>query len=354
MYTENSLKEELLLNELDKDIPLTLANKISKYTVDKLLKKGVLEKYQKEVYRINDESIEVSDKRELTSDQEKSLSEIINDLKNIERDLSKDNYIDAPESLNLTKIDVPTKSEDELEALAKNSLNKKYGDKKTSTNDSFEKQIQNLISSKETLKDNASIKQNNINKIYDKGIKETESQMLKRGLARSSIVIGELSALEGDRANELAEILQDLETKLSSTEANISSLEKQKDDALASLDIEYAIELEEEISKVKDDYNKARNDAIEFNNNIDKLEAEYKLKLDEQKTEKKKELNQLKDKYGTDYTAMLIKEKQFDYLKSYFSSLEPNYAFNLFLTNKEFQNILGDRYTEMYQYLRER
>ena len=284
----------------------------------------------------------------------KSANEIINDLKNIERDLSKDNYIDAPESLNLTKIDIPTKSEDELEALAKDSLNKKYGDKKTSTNDSFEKQIQNLISSKETLKDNASIKQNNINKIYDKGIKETESQMLKRGLARSSIVIGELSALEGDRANELAEILQDLETKLSSTEANISSLEKQKDDALASLDIEYAIELEEEISKVKDDYNKARNDAIEFNNNIDKLEAEYKLKLDEQKTEKKKELNQLKDKYGTDYTAMLIKEKQFDYLKSYFSSLEPNYAFNLFLTNKEFQNILGDRYTEMYQYLRDR
>ena len=284
----------------------------------------------------------------------KSANEIINDLKNIERDLSKDNYIDAPESLNLTKIDVPTKSEDELEALAKNSLNKKYGDKKTSTNDSFEKQIQNLITSKETLKDNASIRQNNINEIYDKGIKETESQMLKRGLARSSIVIGELSALEGDRANELAEILQDLETKLSSTEANISSLEKQKDDALASLDIEYAIELEEEISKVKDDYNKARNDAIEFNNNIDKLEAEYKLKLDEQKTEKKKELNQLKDKYGTDYTAMLIREKQFDYLKSYFSSLEPNYAFNLFLTNKEFQNILGDRYTEMYQYLRDR
>ena len=32
--------------------------------------------------------------------------------------------------------------------------------------------------------------------------------MLRRGLARSSIVIGEISALEGSRANELANVLQ--------------------------------------------------------------------------------------------------------------------------------------------------
>ena len=289
--------------------------------------------------------------RESSPLKEKSASEIVYDLNQISRDYGKGDYIDAPESLNLEKKDIPDKTNEELESLAKSSLEKKYGDKKDSTNVSFEQKISDMIASKDKMKDNATYQQEEISSIYDKGIKETENQMLRRGLARSSIVIGEISNLEGSKANELAKVLQNLEENLTKTEANISSLEKQKEDALSSLDIEYALELEQEIDKVKNDYNKAKSEAIEFNNNIDKLEAEYKLKLDKQKTEKQKELAIMQEKYGKNYTSMLVQDKQFEYLKEYLSALEPSYAMNLLLTNKDFKTILGSRYGEMYQYL---
>ena len=285
---------------------------------------------------------------------DKSLEEVIYDVKNIGRELSQNIDIDAPESLGLEKIDVPTKTDDELESLAKSSLDKKYGTKKDNTNNSFEKEIEKIFSSKEELKNNASKKQEEISSIYNKSIKETEEQMLRRGLARSSIVIGELSSLEAGKANELASILNNLEENLTKAEENIANLEKEKEEALSSLDIEYALDLEKELEKVKSDYNKTRNEAISFNNNIEKLEAEYKLKLDKQKLEKQKELNELKQNGGIDYKGVEIREKQFEYLKNYFSSLEPEYAFNLFLTNKELQPILLDRYTEMYSYLKSR
>lgn len=293
-----------------------------------------------------------------TSDQSslknKSAAEVISDLKAIEKAYSQKDYIDAPESLGLEKVDVPNKTDEELISLAKSSVSQKYGDKKTSTNENFSKQIEKLLESKETLSKNADTKKNEINNIYNESIKETENQMLKRGLARSSIVIGELSNLEGAKASELANVLNELETNLNNAEKSIADLETQKEQALASLDIEYALELEEEIEKVKSEYQEARNEAIKFNNNVEKIEAEYKLDLDKQKLDKQESVTKLENEYGVNYTYQTMKSKQFDYLKEYLSSLEPSYAINLFLTNKDFYSILGDRYSEMYQYLKSR
>ena len=75
-YTPKTIKEEALLNELNNDISIALANKISKYTVDKLLKLGVLEKYEKEVYRIDNTSLKLEDKRTLTIDQANVINKI--------------------------------------------------------------------------------------------------------------------------------------------------------------------------------------------------------------------------------------------------------------------------------------
>lgn len=76
-YTPVNENEKILLNELVKDISLTSANKISKYAVDKLIKKGIIEKYQKEVYRINDSEVKKDIKKELTDEQKNTIESII-------------------------------------------------------------------------------------------------------------------------------------------------------------------------------------------------------------------------------------------------------------------------------------
>lgn len=61
-------KKEVLKSEL---------NKISKSSVDTLLKKGVLSSYEKEVYRIGDKEEDGSKKYELTNDQKKVVSSVL-------------------------------------------------------------------------------------------------------------------------------------------------------------------------------------------------------------------------------------------------------------------------------------
>ncbi len=80
-YEPKNEKEEILINMLNnKDISLKEANQISKYVVDKLIKNNIVEKYEKEVYRLNEEVYEYEEERELTLEQKNVINKI--DLNN--------------------------------------------------------------------------------------------------------------------------------------------------------------------------------------------------------------------------------------------------------------------------------
>ena len=76
-YEPKNEKEEIILNMLNnKDISLKEANQISKYTVDKLIKNNIVEKYEKEVYRLNEEVFEIEEERKLTLEQNNVINKI--------------------------------------------------------------------------------------------------------------------------------------------------------------------------------------------------------------------------------------------------------------------------------------
>ncbi len=286
--------------------------------------------------------------------KEKSLNEVLDDLNEMKKSYASKDHIDAPSSLGLEEVKVNEKSDDDFSALAKQSLDVKYDTKKQNTKQSFESKISEILKNNETLYKNNDDSVNKVNDYYDTSRKETENQALKRGLARSSIVISEISKIEGDRAKELSDILDNLQSNIYQNENKINSLSNEMENALGNLDIEYAIELSEKINSLKDEYEKEKQEAIKFNNNVKKLEAEYKLDLDKQKQDKQKQALSLEEKYGVDFYKLELAEKQYDYLKNYFDSLDPKYALSLFLTNKELKTVLGDNYAKMYKYLNTR
>ena len=291
------------------------------------------------------------DNESIKKEKVKNVNDIINDLYEIKNKYNSVDEIEAPESLNLEKIDYKEVSDEELNKMAKDSLAQKYNQKIESTNQSFANKIDEIIKNSDSLKEQNKTSIDKVNSYYDNSIKETENQALKRGLARSSIIISEISNIEGSRAGELANILENLQNSLFENEVKLSNLENQKQQALNNLDIEYAVELDQKISSLSEDYAKKKEEAIKFNNNVEKLEAEYKLSLDKQKLDKKKQNLALKEKYGEDLYKQEISDKQYAYLKNYFDTLDPKYAFSVFLANKEFKTILGDNYSTMYKYL---
>ena len=76
-YTPVTEKEEIILNLLsNKDISLKEANSISSYVVNKLIDKGIIEKYEKEVYRLEEEIEKQDEEKKLTEEQKMVISKI--------------------------------------------------------------------------------------------------------------------------------------------------------------------------------------------------------------------------------------------------------------------------------------
>lgn len=292
-----------------------------------------------------------SDKKQESSLKNLTVKEALEEANKIGEKYKSGDYINAPESLNLEKISVPNKSKEEISKQAKNSISEKYENSKANSNKSFENKIDEILKNNQHLISKNEDNKKEINEYYDSSKKETENQMLKRGLARSSIVIGELAKIEGSRANDLSKLLNSFQESLNNNEKQIQEYNSQKQQAIEEFDIKKALELENKISSLTEEYEKAKKDAITFNNNVEKLEAEYKKDLEKQKLEKQKETLKLKQTYGDDYYKEEMHQKQYEFLESYLDSLDPDYALNLLLTNKDFKIMLQDKYATLYKHI---
>jgi primosomal protein N' (replication factor Y) len=76
-YNPISEKEKILYDLVNlNDIPLKEASKISIYALNKMIEKGILEKYEKEVYRLNDDKVKISTNKTLTEEQNSVINKI--------------------------------------------------------------------------------------------------------------------------------------------------------------------------------------------------------------------------------------------------------------------------------------
>jgi len=76
-YIPKSEKEEIIINMLkNEDVSLKELSLISKYTVDKLIKNGIVSKYEKEVYRLQYNVLEKDKEKILTLEQKNVISKI--------------------------------------------------------------------------------------------------------------------------------------------------------------------------------------------------------------------------------------------------------------------------------------
>lgn len=340
----------------------TILNKNFSKIINEKLKKKETEEEKDTAEKANNQTKSFSSDTK-TSTQTNSNTENSEDLKKLSANEALEkvaeiaqNYrvsdtVDAPDSLGLEKIDVPNKTQEEIENLAKSQVESQYNTSKGKSNQSFQNKIDDIIQSNQSIIEKNQENKDQINSYYDNSVKETENQALKRGLARSSIVIGELASIEGSRANELSKLLTSYQSALDENQKKIQDYEVQKQQAIDNLDIQQALAIEEKISSLTEEYNKARKEAITFNNNVEKLEAEYKLDLDKRKQEKEQTALKIDKTYGTDYIEQEIQQKQYDFLEQYFDSLEPNYALNLLLTNKNFKTVLKSNYSKLYQHI---
>ena len=118
---------------------------------------------------------------------------------------------------------------------------------------------------------------------YGNASEAVDSDVIKRGLARSSVAVNAKSELAGDYAARSADVMREYGAKLADINAEINAVGSKLTKALNDFNLSYATKLNEKLNELKAEREKKTQEVIEFNNSVKEKQA--KLDSDRLKTE---------------------------------------------------------------------
>ncbi len=240
-----------------------------------------------------------------TTASNKKLDELLKNLRAFNNRLSSSTNDITKNEMQLKRLEELNLSADDIRQDAENEL---YDYKKTTQeniiNQSQAKEKELVINKDKLQKNYADAKEKTQD--YYGTIKENASNdALKRGLARSSIVINTLDAFNKDEIENYNVLNKELTDSLNEIDFQLSSIDSKQQQALADFDIEYAAKLNKKITDLKKEYHNVQNDIIKYNNQITEAENNFNLKYAElEKTlqnsnwDKEVDLIELSGKFG--------------------------------------------------------
>ena len=266
------------------------------------------------------------------TEKTKNYSDLLSNFKKVD-----EKYNFSGDELNLERKTFKGKTDEEIEKQAKDSL-QEY--KETGIQDiekSYNDKKSNIDQQMQSLKDQGEEKKKETTSLYSSLKENAKQDALKRGLSRSSIVINILDAFDNNMINEYKKINEEISSKMQSLSNQKSLLDEQKQNALNSFDISYALKLSNKIDEVNEKLKQEEQKILEYNNEIAEKEAEYQAK------QKDKALSYATyiEKYGKNSLNALKQDEKVAYAENYLMSLSKEEALDELNNNKVFTSELG-------------
>ena len=193
----------------------------------------------------------------------------------------------------VTKQSVPSVKLDEIEyeapsdAALKSRAESELADYKTSgenaIRDNSDKSAVALAAKREEYVSGKAEDTKALDAAYNTASRNIDNDVLKRGLARSSIATTQKSELEAQYAGRAADIAADYDKKIRELDTEISLVGAKLDAALNDFNLAYAAKLTQSLNKLKDERDEKVRKVTEYNNSV--REKQAKLDAERLKTE---------------------------------------------------------------------
>ncbi len=203
------------------------------------------------------------------SDSRSKLEEEIKKLESLATGIEK---IDLPE-VKLDQLSYTPPSDDELKRIAESGL-EEYRRKQTDAikQNSADGEAQ-LISKREGYGTAVKDELNALEQTYKKAAQNIDDDILKRGLARSSVAVNSKSELENERARRASDITGEYGKKIAEIDAEIAAVNSKLNAALNDFNLTYAVKLNEKLDELKSARDKKSEEVIKYNNDIKAKQA---------------------------------------------------------------------------------
>ena len=273
------------------------------------------------------------EKTDEITEKTKNYSNLLDSFKQIDDKFK----LKSDDSLNLEKMNFEKISDDQIKQKAENNLYDYKNESLESIENNYQTNKTKLNDQISTVKQEASKQKDETKQLYSSLKQEASNDALKRGLARSSIVINVLDAFDQNMIKEYNKINEEIASKVENLNSQISLLDEQRQSALNAFDISYAVKLSNKIDEITKELLEQEQKVIEFNNQIAQKEAEYKAKQQQDALDYAEYIN----KNGKEAIQQVKQDEKFELAKSYLNGLSKQEALDELNNNNLFTSELG-------------
>lgn len=300
---------------------------------------------------------EITKKVQAINSQNKNknkLQEIYDALDNVSNKFSvSDSKVSVPQKVTLEKMEFTKPTNAEIKQNSENLLADYKNTSIQNINNEYKLKEDELFSNKQSLINSTENTKNQLNTYYDNAKANAESQALKRGLARSSIIINQLDAFDNEKIKDYKVLDEELSGQINAINFELNGLSSQKQAALNNFDVAYAVKLQEKINELTAELNKKEAEVIEYNNEISLQEAKFNKDVDELASElNKSNINEVYDlidlygKYGQNVVEKVKSDQLYNTAKQFLSGLTKE-EISLVLQDEAFKQKVGSVYDKL-------
>ncbi len=251
------------------------------------------------------------------------------------------------DDINFQKKSYQAPSDSEIEEMAKKSLSsykdsslKKIDDDFKKNSSKIEEKIENVVENKDEEFLDA------INS-YNKSVKNFTNKAIKNGITNSSIFDEALKEIENEKNLKLNESQQKFSGEIGKLQSEMAILESQKNSALSSFDISYALKLNDEINKISSEISKKQDEVLKYNNEIEEKANRLKLEREKEIAKQNENLTKLLSEKGLVEVNKMKQKEKYEIVKGYLNTMSKADALRE-LEDKNYQKELSIYYPSLF------
>lgn len=300
-------------------------------------------------------------------EQEKAIADQMAALeKEYEDSLPKPDPIDFdalfPKENGLSEIEYTLPSDEDIAKSAEDKINSKKSDEASRLENKYLKSESALNDALQSGEKKYKENYDELGKLYSELQEKIKRNALRKGVARSSIVESQNKDLNKSKFIDERKILNDYNATMQDIDDKLNVLNQNREKALENLDVKYALELSDEIDRLKKERKKTETKYDEYNAKVRHQNAEYAI--DRQKKinaylydAERKEIaaKAAQDKYEKENGYSGAKhdnyQKRYELAFNFYSSLSPDVALEALKASPNMKHYLGNYYDTLYKEL---
>ena len=244
-------------------------------------------------------------------------------------------FFDLPPNLVLERLEYIAPTQQEIEDMARAKLIVAFNKKQDHIEEQYAKTVGKIQVKKQSAQNKALLDKQNVKNHLQQKLDEINYDMLRRGLANSSIKDELLQKAQDDATSQNTSADWVLELTLKELDLAEQKATEQKELELENLQQNFNIELAQEVAEMTEQVAKKVESAAKYNNTQTEKEADYKRNWHSAYIDAKQDHSQsartlltVSINDGYEVVAEYIKQDKTTFAKDYYLGFDPLFAYN--------------------------